>query len=202
MSNIQHGFCHCGCGQKTKIAQQSVAKYGWVKGEPRRFINGHQNIQQDIETRFWSKVDRSGGDDACWIWKAGVANTYGRFQVVKPPKRSVNAHRFAWELTYGQIPDGICVLHNCPTGDNSLCCNPKHLFLGTHVDNQADKVQKGRQAKGQRIWSSKLSLEKVAYIRAQYATGNSSFVKLGREMGVSATTIGKIVKNRIWVLAK
>lgn len=42
-SNIPHGFCHCGCGQKTELIPYSAKSIGWIKGEPKRFINGHNS---------------------------------------------------------------------------------------------------------------------------------------------------------------
>ncbi|MGH7024521.1 MAG: HNH endonuclease signature motif containing protein [Caulobacteraceae bacterium] len=53
------------------------------------------------------------------------------------------AHRLAWELANGPIPDGLLILHKC---DNPVCCNPDHLFLGTAADNHADCAAKGRAA--------------------------------------------------------
>lgn len=99
----------------------------------------------DVE-RFWKKVDKSGGPDACWLWTASKSTDgYGRFRAIK----KLAAHRVAWTLTYGQIPyDGshlsTCVCHDCPGGDNPACCNPSHLFLGSHSDNMVDKERKGR----------------------------------------------------------
>lgn len=55
------------------------------------------------------------------------------------------AHRKAWEDHYGPIPAGLCVCHHC---DIRSCINPSHLFLATQAQNIADKVAKGRQAKG------------------------------------------------------
>ena len=80
-----------------------------------------------------------GKTDSCWEWTgAQFANGYGAFQV---NGKTVRAHRFAWELAHGPIPEGIRVLHHC---DNRLCCRPDHLFLGTDADNAADKIAKGR----------------------------------------------------------
>lgn len=93
--------------------------------------------------RFWDKVC-FGQPDACWEWAGARKGSqgYGEFGVNRMP---ATAHRVAWELTHGPIPDGLFVLHRC---DNPPCCNPAHLFLGTHQDNMADRDAKGRVAHG------------------------------------------------------
>lgn len=81
---------------------------------------------------FWSRVDVRGPDE-CWPWmNAKTPNGYG---TVYFGGRMVGAHRVSWELTHGPIPDGLFVLHHC---DNPPCCNPAHLFTGTHTDNVRD----------------------------------------------------------------
>ena len=80
-------------------------------------------------------------ETGCMIWMRGVVGKgYGATNV---SGRFVQAHRRAWEITYGPIPEGICVLHKC---DVPLCVNPKHLFLCTITDNNRDLVAKGRSA--------------------------------------------------------
>lgn len=92
-----------------------------------------------IEARFWGKVERQSAD-VCWIWRGTlVRGGYGQFSV-RPGQRCA-AHRFAWELSNGAIPDGLFACHRC---DNPPCVNPAHLFLGTPKDNMQDKVAKGR----------------------------------------------------------
>lgn len=94
----------------------------------------------DPETRFWAKVDRT---DDCWTWTAATTGSgYGRFGHQNARGGWVAAHRFAYELANGPIPDGMFVCHKC---DNPPCVNPSHLFLGTHQDNMRDMDAKGRR---------------------------------------------------------
>jgi len=91
---------------------------------------------------FWSKVERAGAEE-CWLWTAGRAwNGYGRFQCIENGKtRRVAAHRFAYERLVGAIPAGLELLHSC---DTPACVNPAHLRPGTHAENMADMVERGR----------------------------------------------------------
>jgi hypothetical protein len=83
---------------------------------------------------FWNKVEKRGPMD-CWPWKGGISgNGYGNF-------RNIRSHKYAWELKYNKVPDGLYVCHHC---DNKLCCNTNHMFLGTPLDNMLDKVRKRR----------------------------------------------------------
>lgn len=85
--------------------------------------------QQSLPERFWAKVQR-GAADECWVWLASRTSTgYGQFFVEKGPRK---AHRVAYELTKGQIPDGLHIDHLCRT---PLCVNPDHLELVTLAEN-------------------------------------------------------------------
>lgn len=98
---------------------------------------------EEFSIWFWSVVDRSGGETACWPWtRSCIKRGYGQ---VSMEKAMWLTHRLAWTLTNGAIPDGLLVLHDC---DNPPCCNPKHHFLGTYQDNSDDMVSKDRQAQG------------------------------------------------------
>ncbi len=97
-----------------------------------------------LVARFWTKVNR-GDPASCWIWQGTHhRNGYGQIAASRNGARKQRwlwAHRVAWALTHGPIPDGLQVLHRC---DVPLCVNPDHLFLGTQLDNIADAMAKGR----------------------------------------------------------
>lgn len=94
--------------------------------------------------RLERRIDKSGGPDSCWEI-AGFGNTNGGHVFIKIENRPVYAHRLAWELANGPIPEGMVVCHEC---DNPRCCNPAHLWLGTVADNNADRSAKGRSFRG------------------------------------------------------
>lgn len=88
-----------------------------------------------LAERFWAKVDRASGHRApnmqtdCWLWTASKSlNGYGKFVVEKKAGRTKlrEAHRVAWMLTNGSIPDGLYVCHHC---DVRTCVRPDHLFV-------------------------------------------------------------------------
>lgn len=189
--NIPYGYCHCGCGQKTRIARQSHTQLGWVKGEPVRFIVGHSGGRRgllSVEQRFWEKVSKT---DGCWEWTGSLNNQgYGQIRI---DGKSLLAHRVSWGMAFGPIPDGLLVLHRC---DNPPCIRPDHLFLGTFADNSHDMIQKGRQVirVGEDCVSASLTYRDVATIRELASTGLSSR-KLAKQFGVSHTTILDIVRG-------
>ncbi len=101
------------------------------------------------------------------------------------------AHRASYEETIGHIPPGMCVLHKC---DNPPCVNPDHLFLGTNRDNQNDKVEKNRQAKGESNGVSRLKHSDVVYLR----TSNKPFSVLLREFGLAESHLMRILNGQCW----
>lgn len=125
----------------------------------------------------------------CWQW-TGARNVHG-YGVTRCMGERAMAHRVAYMLEHGKISDGLFVCHRC---DNRLCVNPDHLFLGTHADNQRDKVSKGRQHRplGNLHPNHKVNDADLESIRAKHRSGQRQ-VDLAREYGVTQTTISKIV---------
>lgn len=110
------------------------------------------------KNHFWDKVDREGPvhptlNTNCWVWiasrnKKGYGHLRARGTIAY-------AHRLAWELKRGPIPEGLWVLHRC---DNPWCVRPDHLFLGTHKDNVADCTAKKRWRGGRKKKSGHLAV--------------------------------------------
>lgn len=86
--------------------------------------------------RFWSRVQKS---DGCWLWTG--AKTQRGYGVMTLAGSTWLAHRYAWTLVHGSIPDARWVLHRC---DNPNCVRVDHLFVGTPRDNREDMYRKGR----------------------------------------------------------
>jgi hypothetical protein len=138
--------------------------------------------------RFWNAVDVRNRKE-CWFWKKRRdGNGHGEFKV---DGRSSVAHRVAFELAYGQIPDGMLVRHTC---DNGACCNPTHLLTGTHADNVRDRVIRQRGAIGENAGRAKLTNDQVYAIRESELARDS----LARMYGVSIHNISAIRSRRSW----
>lgn len=156
--------------------------------------------------RFWSKVG-DATETGCRVWRgAPDRDGYGEFRMGGENHR---AHRLAWEIRHGSIPDGLWVLHSC---DNRPCVNPHHLFLGTVVENNADRHAKGRTPSGDRSWSrlhpetllrgeeapgARLMADQVLEIRARAAAGETK-ASIARAFGVSDVLVGLIVRRDTW----
>jgi len=186
-------LCECGCGLPAPIAKYNNKRYGYVSGQPMRFVYLHQyRSLHSTEENFWAKVIKRGPDD-CWEWTAcKLPSGHGQFSY---NKRLGLAHRYSYELHIGLIPDGMCVCHHC---DNPSCVNPAHLFLGTKADNNQDKAQKGRSERGSDHHFAKFTEEQVRTIRERYAQGGITHEELSKEYGVTRSAISYIIRRERW----
>lgn len=133
--------------------------------------------------RFWSKVDRRG-EGECWEWSsARFRRGYGAFWF---EGKQCYAHRFAYELVNGPIPDGKSICHSC---DNRACVNPAHLFCGSQADNLSDMVAKGRQ-------QTKIPEVVIASIRREHGEGKGSIRSIARQYAVSKTHAGDVIRRK------
>lgn len=144
--------------------------------------------RRPLGERFWEKVDKSG---ECWIWTGALLKTgYGSIRIDRKAER---AHRVAYELTVGPIPQGLLLRHSC---DNPKCVNPAHLIPGTKRENTQDAIDRGQHLVGERDTKSKLSNNAVATILAALTVGVPGKY-LADKFGVSASTISGIKTGRL-----
>lgn len=154
--------------------------------------------RMSLEDRFWSKVQCG---DGCWLWTKSVGRKgYGEFSSGGKHGGSRLAHRVAWELTFGPIPDGLWVLHRC---DNPPCVRPDHLFLGDVLANNRDMWSKGRARpssvlpRGERHAHHKLTEAIVREARRRHAGGETN-AWLAHEFKVSTSTMLAALKRKTW----
>lgn len=157
-----------------------------------RYPKGPAHIAQTVsnssttEEWFLKRVEKS---EDCWLW-TGSRNSkgYGKFE---NKGRNWMAHRWSYEHYTGPIPSGLFVLHRC---DVKNCVNPEHLFVGTHRANMADMTAKGRQARGERMGSAKLTDDLVREIGAS----SDPVEVLCDRYGVTEMAMRAVVNGESW----
>jgi len=137
-----------------------------------------------VRERFNEKWELDA-ETGCWLWTAGRRNGYGSFY---DGHRSLNAHRVAWELYRGPIPEGLHALHRCGV---KLCVRPfdDHLYLGDDADNFRDQLRLGERR-------SPVGEEKARLILA--ARGTASQRAIARRFGTTHRTVKQIWSGETW----
>lgn len=170
-------------------------------------------LTEKDKARFWSKVDKSAGPDGCWIWIGGkFSSGYGQAWI---GKNRFRAHRIAFVVSGGIFEDSKELVCHGPC-NNQLCCNPSHLGAGDSKSNMDDKKRDGtayksisgdahysrskpeKMARGEGHGNSRLQESSVRKIRQQYSAGRISYRNLGKQFGVSASTIERVVNRHLW----
>jgi hypothetical protein len=141
--------------------------------------------------RFMEKIDDSNGT-GCWEWRASIYESgYGQFYYgeIDSKERQGKAHKAAWLLLRGPVPEGMHVLHRC---NNRKCCNPGHLYLGTHEDNMKDRDESGRTSRGAHRYNFKRDEglnAKIGELRAQ----GLKISMICEELGIGTSTYYRCV---------
>lgn len=149
-----------------------------------------------MSERFWQKVSKKD-ENSCWEWNASFTQGYGWFHFDKE-KGPKFAHRVSAFLS-GLIEDidtELHVLHKC---DNTKCCNPNHLFIGTNADNVADRVRKNRTKAvpkyGELNGMSKLSSNDVDCVRKLYKDNGLSQSEIAKMFNIKQPHVSRIVNQ-------
>ena len=140
----------------------------------------------------------------CWLFM-GAINDFGYGIVGLGPRGAGvdRAHRVAYRHFVGDTPAGLVVCHRC---DVPSCCNPHHLFLGTHADNHADMDKKGRRSPpprnlhdiGSRRYNARLTDGDVLSIRSDFDSGRATGAELARQYQHSPAAMYRICKRIMW----
>jgi hypothetical protein len=180
----------CACGCRNAIVETK-------RNKNTKYIRGHSSRDrivkrkyESIDEKFWLNVDKKS-DNECWEWTGPIQpNGYGQINYNYKKKY---VHRVSYEIHFGKIYDNLLVCHSC---DNRKCVNPKHLFLGTHLDNSHDMVSKGRAVNPTK-WAAKITFKDAENIRELNSIGfHVDFLSTRYEL--TRSTIRNIIAERIW----
>jgi len=145
--------------------------------------------------RLFSAIQIPSNPDQCFIWVG--EKTYNGYGEIRCRGKHLRAHRVMYGLYYGVEPGNKSVCHTC---DNPACCNPKHLWLGTHQENMQDMVRKGRHPRIRQIRDRKgkvnpLTAEQILDIQALWKMTITSYEELAVDYNVSAKVIKRALNH-------
>jgi hypothetical protein len=145
---------------------------------------GRSNQPQDV----FRQIDTHNNDPTvCWEWtgSTGGRDNRGYFSL---NGKKVQSHRLVYELVNGPIEGKLVVRHTC---DNPICCNPKHLILGTRGQNEKDKYERDRAGYTHDMIKEMKRLHKMSMTYEGIAVAVNS--KFGTQ--ISASGVGKIIRG-------
>jgi len=146
-----------------------------------------------IDERFLAKCEEKL-DNGCIEWKGTKTQRgYGSLRIGPASAGRILAHRYAYERIHGDIPPGLVVMHSC---DNPRCVNHRHLQLGTHKDNTADMIKKGRQGWRVKTPWQKLSKADADVIRQLHQQGIAQRV-IASKFGVSPPLVSMLLNGAL-----
>ena len=162
-------------------------------------VRGQEMLDPQVRLQRLSVVDPKTG---CWNWQGGKRRGYGRLTIgsrASGDRRTVSAHRYAFEVFKGPITEGLHVCHSC---DNPSCINPDHLWQGTKQENTDDRERKGRNRppKGEKNGAAKLTTEQVTEMRNLHSSG-VGYYRLSKRFGVNKKTVISAIKKITWIPA-
>ena len=150
--------------------------------------------------KFWAYIDQKGEKD-CWLWTGRLSGDNGlgydrRNGMIRIKRKEYVVTRIAYYLQTKQDPGELLVLHNCsPNPDNNLCCNIKHLYLGTQRENMRDVINNGRTSKS---FGYRLTHDDVREIRRLYHEENYRVSRLAEMFCISNKHIYRVVNRLQW----
>ena len=151
-------------------------------------------MHEEYINRFLDKINIDP-DTGCMMWTAYVRNRYGAFRIGSKVKQ---AHRVAWEMKHGTIPEGMNICHRC---DTPTCVNPDHMFIGTQKDNMQDCAQKGRMDhRGEKNSFAILDEDDIRAIRA--LRGKKTQEEIAKMFGTARGNIANIMTGHSWAHVK
>lgn len=151
-------------------------------------------IHQNRYGRFMSKLQPGGFKrDECWIWAGATkGNGYGNFRWADG--EYTTAHKAAYLLFVGEVPDEIDVCHSC---DIRYCVNPDHLFLGSRIENMADASGKGRLKRNPSGRRTRLLEAQVQEVRRLIELSMTP-KQIEAATGVGEWTVSQIINGAIY----
>ena len=145
-------------------------------------------LSESDKRRFFAKISKTKTEAGCLEWRAGYIDGYGSFWLTG---RNFRANRVAYFLANNKDPGELKVCHHC---DNRKCCNPEHLYMGTHEENMRDMVGRGRSSVGIINNGAKLTDDQVIAIRS-----DTRFLReIAADYGVTGSMISYIRRRKNW----